>query len=71
MKLVIAGGLAVVLVAGTALAFTAPEVLRIPVDYFTGHSHDDDGHTHGAPAHSGGTDRYGCHNGSVPYHCHR
>ena len=35
-----------------------------------------DGHKHlgeevvGAPSHSGGTDRYGCHNASVPYHCH-
>ena len=23
-----------------------------------------------APAHSGGTDAYGCHAGSQPYHCH-
>lgn len=23
-----------------------------------------------ASAHSGGTDRYGCHAGSQPYHCH-
>lgn len=37
--------------------------------YFAGHTHDADG-THGAPSHSGGLDRQGCHNKSVPYHCH-
>lgn len=42
---------------------------RKPVEFFSGHTHDAEG-THGAPSHSGGTDRYGCHNGSVPYHCH-
>lgn len=42
---------------------------RTPVDFYNGHTHDDVG-THGAPKHSGGTDSYGCHNGSVPYHCH-
>lgn len=26
--------------------------------------------TEQAAAHSGGTDRYGCHGGSRPYHCH-
>lgn len=40
-----------------------------PVEFFSGHSHDVDG-THGAPSHSGGTDSNGCHNRSVPYHCH-
>ena len=24
-----------------------------------------------ASAHSGGTNKYGCHAGSKPYHCHR
>ena len=42
---------------------------RQPVDFYTGHTHKN-GITIGAPAHSGGTDKYGCHNGSVPYHCH-
>lgn len=42
---------------------------RVPTTYYKGHSHDDAG-THGAPQHSGGTDSYGCHNASVPYHCH-
>ena len=37
--------------------------------FYTGHSHDVE-ETTGAPQHSGGTDRYGCHNRSVPYHCH-
>ena len=47
--------------------FTNP---RTPVDYFQGHTHDEKGQTIGAPQHSGGTDAYGCHNASRPYHCH-
>lgn len=43
----------------------ASEITR----YFPSHTHDQNG-THGAPGHSGGTDIYGCHNASVPYHCH-
>jgi hypothetical protein len=42
---------------------------RIAVEFFKGHTHDE-GQTFGAPSHSGGLDRNGCHNGSVPYHCH-
>lgn len=42
---------------------------RIAVEFYNGHSHDAEG-THGAPSHSGGTNSAGCHNGSVPYHCH-
>lgn len=38
--------------------------------FYAGHSHVD-GETLGGPAHSGGTDSFGCHNGSVPYHCHK
>ena len=37
--------------------------------FYSGHTHNGS-ETIGAPAHSGGTDRYGCHNRSVPYHCH-
>lgn len=37
--------------------------------FFSGHTHQGD-ETIGAPSHSGRTDRYGCHNRSVPYHCH-
>jgi hypothetical protein len=43
---------------------------RTPVEFYDGHTHTEDGHTIGAPQHSGGTDAYGCHNASVPYHCH-
>ena len=43
--------------------------MRTPVTFYSGHYHDEDG-THGAPRHSGGTNSAGCHNGSVPYHCH-
>lgn len=42
---------------------------RIAVEFYSGHTHDAEG-THGAPSHSGGTNSAGCHNGSVPYHCH-
>jgi len=66
---VIVGVIAIVMV-GTAVALTAvnPRAGEI-VEFNAGHLHDEDG-THGAPAHSGGTDAYGCHNASVPYHCH-
>lgn len=43
---------------------------RNPVDFFNGHWHDQHGDAHGAPAHGGGLDANGCHNKSVPYHCH-
>ena len=43
--------------------------LRTPTQFHPGHSHQGD-ETIGAPQHSGGTDAYGCHNASVPYHCH-
>lgn len=42
---------------------------REAVMFYKGHSHEQ-GETIGAPEHSGGTDKYGCHNASVPYHCH-
>ena len=42
---------------------------REAVEFYSGHWHDEHG-THYAPQHSGGTDSAGCHNGSVPYHCH-
>lgn len=40
-----------------------------PVEFFAGHTHQGS-ETVGAPEHSGGLDRNGCHNKSVPYHCH-
>ena len=45
-----------------------PRISEITV-FYDGHSHNGE-ETIGAPQHSGGTDRYGCHNASVPYHCH-
>jgi hypothetical protein len=39
-------------------------------DYYPGHWHDEHGDAVNAPSHSGGTDVFGCHNASVPYHCH-
>ena len=66
---VIIGVIAIVMV-GTAVALTAvnPRAGEI-VEFYAEHTHGEDG-TVGAPAHSGGTDAYGCHNASVPYHCH-
>jgi hypothetical protein len=43
---------------------------RAPVVFYTGHTHDANGSAIGAPSHSGGTNSAGCHNKSVPYHCH-
>lgn len=54
---------------GAGIVYANGGTARIPVEFFHGHTHDADG-THGAPSHSGGLDRNGCHNGSVPYHCH-
>lgn len=58
--------------AGAAYAYIAispnpraHEITSFSVD----HTHEAND-TIGAPQHSGGTDQYGCHNGSVPYHCH-
>ena len=39
-----------------------------PVEFFKSHTHEGN-ETTGAPEHSGGLDRNGCHNKSVPYHC--
>jgi len=65
-SLLIALGISALLVSG-AWAYMGTD--REPVAFFTGHTHEG-GETNGAPAHSGGTDSNGCHNGSVPYHCH-
>lgn len=62
--------IAVLLAGGAAYALKDWSHQRTPVEFYAGHSHDEEGHTHGAPQHSGGTDANGCHNGSVPYHCH-
>lgn len=61
-------GVVSAILAGSA-AYAALSDTREPVIFFNGHSHEN-GETHGAPSHSGGTDKFGCHNGSVPYHCH-
>lgn len=55
---------------GVGVAYSMGINPRTPVEFYKGHSHPVDGLTNGAPEHSGGTDKYGCHNGSVPYHCH-
>lgn len=60
----------IVITVGSGLAFATGGINpREAVEYYAGHTHEGE-ETIGAPSHSGGTDRYGCHNGSVPYHCH-
>ena len=64
------------LAVATLLALSAGAALaglmmpRVPIEFYKGHTHTEDGETIGGPQHSGGTDAKGCHNGSVPYHCH-
>lgn len=68
MKKLIGAALAIVATAGVAYAFTGES--KVPTLFYSGHTHDENGHTNGAPEHSGGLDKKGCHNASVPYHCH-
>lgn len=67
-KLVVCLAAGCIAVATTAFTYSY-HWMKVPTDYYAGHTHQNGG-TLGAPAHSGGTDRYGCHNASVPYHCH-
>lgn len=60
----------IVAAIGTGAAYALTGNPRTPVEFYTGHTHGADGVTVGAPQHSGGTDAYGCHNASQPYHCH-
>ena len=55
---------------GAGAAFAGLLTPRSPIEFYKGHTHSEDGQVIGAPQHSGGTDANGCHNGSVPYHCH-
>lgn len=59
----------VIALIGTGIAYANGVTPRQAVLYYSGHTHEDGG-TQGAPSHSGGTNSAGCHNGSVPYHCH-
>jgi hypothetical protein len=61
--------IATVTIASLAGVASASMSLKTPVEFYKGHTHEGDV-TIDAPQHSGGTDRYGCHNASVPYHCH-
>lgn len=62
-------GTAIAAIFGATAAYASLVNPRTPVEFLKGHSHEH-GQTIGAPQHSGGTDRFGCHNASVPYHCH-
>lgn len=65
-KLIVVGLVGVALTS-VAYAFIGE---KQAVEFFVGHTHDANGHAVDAPEHSGGLDRKGCHNASVPYHCH-
>jgi hypothetical protein len=68
-KLILSAIVFVVLAVGGAVAYSTQ--MNKPVEFYNGHSHDHDMAVIGdAPQHSGGLDRNGCHNASVPYHCH-
>ena len=69
MKLIFAA-ITLIGAIGTGLVYADAGIQRTVFSFFDGHTHDD-AQTFGAPSHSGGLDRYGCHNKSVPYHCHR
>ncbi len=69
-KIVVIALISIVALSGSAYALKDWSHQRTPVEYYTGHTHDEEGHAVGAPEHSGGTNAMGCHNGSVPYHCH-
>ena len=51
-------------------AYAVKDYPKEPVLFYSGHTHDENGDAVNAPSHSGGLDRKGCHNKSVPYHCH-
>jgi hypothetical protein len=63
-------GLALAVAAASGVAYANLGGRSEPVEFYKGHAHGPNGETIGAPEHSGGTDANGCHNGSVPYHCH-
>jgi hypothetical protein len=65
-QIIIAGAIGV-LISSAAYGFLAE---KQPIEFYKGHTHDENGHAVDAPEHSGGLDRKGCHNKSVPYHCH-
>jgi hypothetical protein len=73
-RLVIIAAMATAVI-GAGIAYASSQVqqsdpTRQATEFYKGHWHDEHGNANGAPAHSGGLDRNGCHNASVPYHCH-
>lgn len=66
----ITGVVAISTIVGSAYALSMNPRANEIVSFHSGHTHSTFGDTKGAPQHSGGTDKYGCHNASVPYHCH-
>lgn len=66
LKLFMCGFIALLFMGGILWANSGD---RVPVEFYKGHTHIGES-TQGAPEHSGGTNKQGCHNGKVPYHCH-
>ena len=72
LRIILSAVLVVAVSAGAVYAFSPDQK---PVNFYSGHTHsslgNEDAATTGDPQHGGGLDRNGCHNRSVPYHCHR
>ena len=60
---------AIIVAGGVAYAFSSNPRYKEIKPFYEGHTHEGRSAID-FPQHSGGTDRYGCHNASVPYHCH-
>ena len=59
--------LAIGAISEAAYASFGQSTERMPVDFYSGHTHDKNGNAVGAPEHSDVTNSAGCHNASVPY----
>jgi hypothetical protein len=67
---IVAGALTLFATALAGVAIASSNDSKQIVEFYKGHTHDG-GLTQDAPEHGGGLDANGCHNKSVPYHCHR
>ena len=69
-KTIIFAAVLSVLAGGAAYSLGGYLWMTEPVEFYAGHTHGSDGKAIDAPEHSGGTTAAGCHNASVPFHCH-
>jgi len=68
-KTIAVAGIVTLVGAGIAYASVMNPRHNEMQEFYPNHTHSV-GETFNAPQHSGGTDKWGCHNASVPYHCH-